>query len=201
METGRRRGACKDVARIIVSIVVMAMLVWIVYKGYRLTNDVTRNGEIQGYEDNHISLIFGVATIVSGLVYFTVGLTVVAELALECLAWLQRGDKEAINNQEKEQTTMCHVIIRASATAISIAMLTWATYHGYKLADKNPEGGMHICLAFLIGFVTIAFGVIYFIIGISIVAESALYLSGKLQYKVIESGLCKERKTDALLAV
>jgi len=102
---------------------------------------------------------------------------------------------------EKEQTTTCHVIIRASATTISMAILTWATYHGYKLADKTPEGGMHICLAFLIGFVTMAFGVIYFIIGISIVAESALYLSGKLQYKIIESGFFKERKTDALLAV
>jgi len=82
------------------SIVVMAMLVWIVRKGYRLTKDATGNGEIQGYEDNYISLTFGVATVVSGLVYFAFGLTVVAELALECLAWLQRGDKKGNNNNQ-----------------------------------------------------------------------------------------------------
>jgi len=98
VETGRR-GAYKDVARIIVSMVIMAMLIWIVHKGYSLITNATKNGDIQGYEDNYIAIVFGVATVVSGLVYFIVGLIVVAELALECLAWLRRGDKEANNNQ------------------------------------------------------------------------------------------------------
>lgn len=79
-------------------------------------------------------------------------------------------------------------------------MLTWAIYHGCKLASEAPKGGIHNCLVFVIGFTTMAFGFIYFIIGISIVAESALYLSGRLQHEAI-SDTCEDRKTDPLLVV
>ena len=82
----------------------------------------------------------------------------------------------------------------------SMFMLSWAIYHGYKLAMEAPKGGIYNGLAFLMGFTAMGFGLIYFMLGIGIIAESTLYLSSRLRH-VMESDNYQNPDADAYLAV
>lgn len=199
MSKEERRG-CKDIVRVIGFILPLVMLVWIVHMGYKLTTE-TRDIEIGGSEGSYIALVFGIVTVVFGLIYFIIGLTIVAELALDLLAWLGTGDKGIIRKQEKEQKTICQIFIQVSATMVSMFMLIWTIYNGYKLAAEAQRVVIYSRLAFLIGVITMAFGFIYFIIGIALVADSALHLSGRLQQDFTESDLVLDKDADASLLV
>ncbi|KNA24470.1 hypothetical protein SOVF_015340 [Spinacia oleracea] len=194
-----RRG-CKDIARVIGFLLPLVMLVWIVNMGYKLTTE-TRDVDAGGYEGGYIALVFGIATVVFGLIYFIIGLTIVAELALDLLAWLDKEDRGIIRNQEKEQKTICQIFIQVSATMISMFMLMWTVYYGYKLAAEAQRVVIYSHLAFLIGVITMAFGFTYFIIGIALVADSALNLSGRLQQDVSETDFLLEKDMEARLLV
>jgi len=82
----------------------------------------------------------------------------------------------------------------------SMIMLSWAIYHGYKLAMEAPKGGIYNGLAFLIGFTAMGFGFIYFILGIGIIAESTSYLSSRLKH-VMEGDNYQNLDDDVDLAV
>lgn len=60
-------------------------------------------------------------------------------------------------------------------------LLTWAIYDGIRLATAPGQDGKIDHLAFPVGVVTIAFGTIYLIIGLSIVADLAVNLSSVLK--------------------
>ncbi|XP_021753482.1 uncharacterized protein LOC110718866 [Chenopodium quinoa] len=197
---GDRRG-CTDTVWVIGFVLPLVMLVWMVHMGYRLTTEM-RDDESGSFEGSYIALLFGIVTVVFGLIYFIVGLTIVAELAQDLVAWADKEqDGEIIRNQEKEQKTICQIVIQVLATMISMFMLTWTIYYGYRLAAETQRVVMYSHLAFLIGVITMAFGFIYFIIGIALVADSALHLSGRLQQDVSESDLSLGKDMEASLLV
>ncbi|XP_021738731.1 uncharacterized protein LOC110705184 [Chenopodium quinoa] len=200
-EAKRGRRGCTDTVRVIGFVLPLVMLVWMVHMGYRLTTE-TRDDEGGSFEGSYIALLFGIVTVVFGLIYFLVGLTIVAELAQDLVAWADKEeDGEIIRNQEKEQKTICQIVIQVLATMISMFMLTWTIYYGYRLAAEAQRVVMYSHLAFLIGVITMAFGFIYFIIGIALVADSALHLSGRLQQDVSESDLSLGKDIEASLLV
>lgn len=84
---------------------------------------------------------------------------------------------------------------------ISMFMLMWTVYYGYKLAAEAQRVVIYSHLAFLIGVITMAFGFTYFIIGIALVADSALNLSGRLQQDVSETDFLLEKDMEARLLV
>lgn len=195
-----RKSACTDVARLILSILIMLVLVWVVHTGYRLATEAREENGSHGSEYNYVVVTFGVVTVVFGLIYFIVGLTIVAELGVDLSTWVQTRDMETTHDQGKEQKTICQLIIQTSVTMGSMFMLSWAIYHGYKLAMEAPKGGIYNGLAFLIGFTAMGFGFIYFMLGIGIIAESTLYLSSRLRH-VMESDNYQNLDADAYLAV
>ena len=84
------------------------------------------------------------------------------------------------------------MIIQITATMASMSMLTWAIYYGYKLASEAQRVVVYNRLAFLIGVITMAFGFIYFIIGIALVADSALHFTDRLQQSGTQSDLISD---------
>ncbi|KAL2925113.1 hypothetical protein RDABS01_006484 [Bienertia sinuspersici] len=77
-EAKAERQCCKDTARVVGLVVPLLVLLWIVHMGYKLTTE-SMDVEIGDSEGSYISLVFGVVTVVIGLIYFVVGLTIVAE--------------------------------------------------------------------------------------------------------------------------
>ncbi|KAH9610437.1 hypothetical protein KSS87_016283 [Heliosperma pusillum] len=175
-EWGSGRRVWKYLKNIIMFIAPMGMLVWITCHGYRLTV-MTRYTAMKSSQGNYIAILFGVVTVVFGLIYFVVGLTIIAERTLDFFARLQKGDS---GNKEKERSTNCQVFVHSFAITVSMLMLTWTIYYGYKLAAEAQEVVIYNRLAFFIGVISMAFGFVYFIIGLGIVAESTLHLSGRL---------------------
>lgn len=102
---------------------------------------------------------------------------------------------------EKEQKTIFQIFMQVSATMISMFMLMWTIYYGYKLAAEAQNVIVYNRLAFLIGVITMAFGFTYFIIGIALVADSALHLTGRLQQDVTESDPLLDRDLNTSLLV
>lgn len=69
-----------------------------------------------------------------------------------------------------------------AATVITMTMLLWAIFTGFRLVTGSTGGdGRYSGLAFSIGVVAIFFGLVYFIIGFAILADLILKLSDKLQ--------------------
>ncbi|CAO2814958.1 unnamed protein product [Amaranthus hypochondriacus] len=189
LRSGAKPRFCKDTARVIGIVFSLVVLGWIVHMGYKLTTE-TREIESGVAEGCSWALVFGAITVGLGLIYFIIGLMIVAELALDVLVWL--GKEGSINYKEKEHRTVCQMIIQVTATMASMSMLTWAIYYGYKLASEAQRVVVYNRLAFLIGVITMAFGFIYFIIGIALVADSALHFTDRLQQSVTESDLISD---------
>ena len=94
-----RKSACKDAARIILSIVIMLLLVWVVYTGYKLATEAREENGSRGSGYNYVVIMFGVVTVVFGSIYFIVGLTIVAELGVDLSTWVQTTDVETTHDQ------------------------------------------------------------------------------------------------------
>ncbi|EEF49503.1 conserved hypothetical protein [Ricinus communis] len=83
-----------------------------------------------------------------------------------------------------ETKTVPKVIIAGIfVTVITAIVLWWAIYTGVRLATEPKKDGKYHLLTTSIGVVTIIFGLIYFIIGLGIIAELGLDLSDQLQQK------------------
>lgn len=110
MARAEKRG-CRDTARLVGFVVPLLVLLWIVHMGYRLTTDA-KDIDTGGSEGSYIALVFGVFTVVFGLIYFVVGLTIIAELALDLLDWLNKDDDtEAISNNQGKQYMNLYSIV------------------------------------------------------------------------------------------
>lgn len=79
--------------------------------------------------------------------------------------------------------TIC-IISRIIVSVIAMLMLAWAIYTGFRILTRQREEGTYYPLASPVGVVSIMFGVIYFIIGLCIIAELVLELAMQLQGKV-----------------
>ncbi|KAK9677796.1 hypothetical protein RND81_11G167900 [Saponaria officinalis] len=165
---------------IIVVVVPMLMLVWITYCGYKLATTTYTEETNSSLQASYMALLFGVVTVIFGLIYFIHGVTVAAEMALDLLAWLQQDDTGFFGNREKEQTRNCQIVVHTIAIMASMFMLTWVTYYGFTLAVEARVDVIIDRLGFLIGVISMAFGFIYFIIGIGTLAKSEVAKSDAL---------------------
>ncbi|XP_028104785.1 uncharacterized protein LOC114303750 isoform X2 [Camellia sinensis] len=166
----------KDIASIVVSIVPLFMLLWTIYTGSKFATKPNTHGRYNCY-----TFSIGVFTVVLGLTYIIMGLAIVADLALNLTGRLQREEKKIDIQQAKDRKTICKDIALFIVTVVSILLLVWTICTGFRLATEPRIDGKYNHLAFLIGVVTIAFGSIYFIIGLAIVADLAQNLSHKLK--------------------
>ncbi|KAF5951463.1 hypothetical protein HYC85_009407 [Camellia sinensis] len=175
----------KDIASIVVSIVPLFMLLWTIYTGSKFATKPNTHGRYNCY-----TFSIGVFTVVLGLTYIITGLAIVADLALNLTGRLQREEKKIdiqqdltkmIDGAAKDRKTICKDIALFIVTVVSILLLVWTICTGFRLATEPRIDGKYNHLAFLIGVVTIAFGSIYFIIGLAIVADLAQNLSHKLK--------------------
>ncbi|KAL9238259.1 hypothetical protein vseg_012705 [Gypsophila vaccaria] len=179
-------------------IIPMLMLISIACYGYKLAT-TTKYIEIDSSEDSYMTLMFGIFTVVFGLMYLSFGLIIVAELALDLVAWFRREEGKTSENEEEEQMTRCQMIVNTVAIIASMIMLTWAIYNGYKLAAEAQEVVIYSRFPFLIGVICMGFGFIYFIYGIRILAESAYHLPGRLHQAVTKYEALLERKGEVNL--
>lgn len=83
-------------------------------------------------------------------------------------------------DEKKSRST---VIIRIFVILITMCVLAWATYTGFRLATEPQRDGKYYPLAFPIGVVTILFGLVYGIIGLGIVGDLAICLIAQLMPK------------------
>ncbi|KAL9244970.1 hypothetical protein vseg_018682 [Gypsophila vaccaria] len=157
----------------IMVVVPMMMLIWIAYCGYKLTTMryTQKNSSLQ---DSYMAILFGVVTVIFGLIYFVIGVIVVAEMGSDLLASLRQDDMKISGNREKEQTTNKQIVVHTIAFVVTMFVLTCLTYYGYRLAVEARVDVIVDRLAFLIGVISMAFGFVYFIIGIGTLAQSAV---------------------------
>ena len=85
-----------------------------------------------------------------------------------------------------EKKTTPTIMVRIFVTLFTILVLAWATCTGFRLATEPRREGKYYPLAFPIGVVTILFGLVYIIIGLSIIGDLVIYL--------IVQSLLRERK-------
>ncbi|KAJ9704262.1 hypothetical protein PVL29_002700 [Vitis rotundifolia] len=79
---------------------------------------------------------------------------------------------------------------RLAATVITMFMLLWAIFTGFRLVtEATRRDGRYSGLAFSIGVVAIVFGFVYFIIGLAILADLVLNISEELQKNEKESNI------------
>lgn len=86
----------KYIARIIVSVVAMFILLWTIYIGHDFATKPHRDGKYNRY-----ALSIGAATIVLGITFVTIGLAIVADLALNLTSRQQREEKRIEIQQGK----------------------------------------------------------------------------------------------------
>ncbi|XP_050231532.1 uncharacterized protein LOC126680455 isoform X2 [Mercurialis annua] len=144
--------------RITMSLFTMVMLLWSIRSGFKLATDSSR---YSGYSDWVFAI--GVLTMLLGFLFLLLGIPILADLFLNMSDQLQEEDG-------------IHKVI----TAI---ILWWAIYTGFRLATEPKRLGKNNLLTTSIGVVTIIFGLIYFIIGLGIIAELGLDLFDQLQQK------------------
>lgn len=78
--------------------------------------------------------------------------------------------------------TIC-IISRIIVSLIAMVMLLWAISTGFRLVTV-PSEGTYYPLASPVGFVSIMFGISYFIIGLCTIIELAVELMNRLQGKL-----------------
>ena len=71
------------------------------------------------------------------------------------------------------------IIGRIFVTLITMAVLVWASYTGYRLVTEPKRDDKYYPLIFPIGLVTMAFGTVYIVIGLGLIADLALALTAQ----------------------
>ncbi|XP_010647593.1 uncharacterized protein LOC104878690 [Vitis vinifera] len=168
----------KDMLRIAASVIPIFLLLWTIQAGIKLATDPGNEAKY-----NQFALLIGVVTITFGTIYFIIGLGIVADLVLGWSGRL-RGmeDKKTAVHQARETKTTQKDTGRLAATVITMFMLLWAIFTGFRLVtEPTRRDGRYSGLAFSIGVVAIVFGFVYFIIGLAILAELVLNILDELQ--------------------
>ena len=97
-----------------------------------------------------------------------------------------------MNNEAARYVTIHKAIVGIPVIVITVFMLLWAIYTGFRLA-MEPRGKYHLhCkyhfLTFSIGVITVVYGFLYFTIGLAKMLELAVDLSSRLQQKEEKGG-------------
>ncbi|GMH18161.1 hypothetical protein Nepgr_020002 [Nepenthes gracilis] len=172
----------KCTAGIVVSIAATFMLIWMIATAHQFATETRVGTEDHQAIRSHMALVFGIATLVIGLIYLVIGLAIVAELTLDFTYWFKQNDAEAEDNQVMKIYTEAPdrkagsgVFVQTFATAVTMLILVWDIYYGFKMAsDSSQRETNYSHLALMIGLITVAFGLIYLIIGIFAVIDSAI---------------------------
>ncbi|XVE93734.1 hypothetical protein REPUB_Repub01dG0219600 [Reevesia pubescens] len=151
--------------RITGSVVTMVLLLWTIYCGFQLTMEPWRYTAVAA-RAFHV----GITTMVFGLLFLIVGLSILADLFLNISEQLPELSGM---NQGQETKTISKAIAKALVTVITMFVILWAMYTGFRLATESGESKQYL-LTVSIGVTTILFGLIYFIIGLAIVLELVL---------------------------
>ncbi|XVF45385.1 hypothetical protein PTKIN_Ptkin02bG0201500 [Pterospermum kingtungense] len=160
--------------RITGSVVTMVLLLWTICCGFQLTMEPWRYTAVAS-RAFHV----GITTMFFGLLFLIVGLLILADLffniseQLPGLPGLHQG---------KETKTTSKTIGKAIITVITMCVILWAMYTGFRLATESGES-KHYLLTVSMGVTTIFFGLIYFIIGLAIVLELVLEFWTRSPYK------------------
>ncbi|XVF00993.1 hypothetical protein REPUB_Repub04eG0050000 [Reevesia pubescens] len=145
--------------------VTMVLLLWTICCGFQLTMEPWRYKAV-ATRAFHV----GVTTMLFGLLFLIVGLSILADLffniseQLPELSGMSHG---------KESRTISKAIVKALVTIITMFVILWAMYTGFRLATESGESKQYL-LTVSIGVTTILFGLIYFVIGLAIVLELVL---------------------------
>ncbi|XWS54999.1 hypothetical protein CRYUN_Cryun10bG0137200 [Craigia yunnanensis] len=151
--------------RITGSVVTMVLLFWTISCGFHLTMEPWRYTAVAA-RAFHV----GVTTMVFGFFFLIVGLSILADLVLNISEQLP---ELSVMHQGQETKTISKAIAKALVTVITMFVILWAMYTGFRLATESGES-KHYLLTVSIGITTILFGLIYFIIGLAIVLELVL---------------------------
>ncbi|XP_039056132.1 uncharacterized protein LOC120198960 isoform X2 [Hibiscus syriacus] len=159
----RRYGAATPALfRITGSVVTMVLLLLTICCGFRLTMEPWRYLAI-GAQAFHL----GVTTIIFGFLFLIFGISILADMLLNISEQLPEI------SGKQETRTISKAIGQVLVTVITMFVILWATYTGFRLATESGESKQYL-LTVSIGVTTILFGLIYFIIGLSIVQELVL---------------------------
>ncbi|KAK8658485.1 hypothetical protein V6N13_036691 [Hibiscus sabdariffa] len=176
----RRYGtATPALLRITGSVVTMVLLLLTICCGFRLTMEPWRYRAI-GARAFHV----GVSTIIFGFLFLIVGLSILADMLLnisEQLPELSGGMHQgpfrdhcvSHGTGQQETRTKSKAIGQGLVTVITMFVILWAMYTGFRLTTESGENKQYL-LTVSIGVTTILFGLIYFIIGLAIVQELVL---------------------------
>ncbi|KAK8488060.1 hypothetical protein V6N13_062605 [Hibiscus sabdariffa] len=145
--------------RITGSVVTMVLLLLTIFCGFQLTMEPCKYRAI-GARAFHV----GVSTIIFGFLFLIVRLSILADMLLNISEQLPE-----LSGQQ-DTRTMSKAIGQGLVTVITMLVIFWATYTGFRLATKSEESKQYL-LTVSIGVTTILFGLIYFIIGLAIVQE------------------------------
>ncbi|XP_022726187.1 uncharacterized protein LOC111282388 [Durio zibethinus] len=167
MKKMKRRYATATSAllRITGSVATMVLLLWTICCGFQLTTEPWRYTAVAA-RAFHV----GITTMVFGLLFLIVGLSILADLFLNIS---QQLPELSVTHQGQETRTISKAIAKALVTVITMLVILWAMYTGFRLATESGESKHHL-LTVSIGVTTILFGLIYFIIGFAIVLELVL---------------------------
>ncbi|XVE48954.1 hypothetical protein DITRI_Ditri01bG0043500 [Diplodiscus trichospermus] len=151
--------------RITGSVVTMILLLWTICCGFQLTMEPWRYTAVAAR-----AFRVGITTMVFGLLFLIVGLSILADLFLNISEQLPELSGM---HQGQETRTKSKAIAKVLMTVITMLVILSAMYTGFRLAAESGES-KHYLLTFSIGVTTILFGLIYFIIGLAIVLELVL---------------------------
>ncbi|XP_059437105.1 uncharacterized protein LOC132170221 [Corylus avellana] len=128
------------------------------------------------------ALCIGVVTIFLGFLFVALGIPILAYLFLRLSHRLQHQEEQNGTHPEGE-TTICEAFVGILVSVITVFLLLWAIYTGFRLATEPRGHSRYRFLTFSIGLVTIVFGFIYSIIGVAFILELVLDLSILLKQK------------------
>ncbi|XP_062080068.1 uncharacterized protein LOC133784812 [Humulus lupulus] len=161
--------------RIVVSLLSIFLLFCVIRLGFGVATGV--NAESSG---RNWGFHIGVVTLLFGVLFVALGLPVLINLFLKMSEQLQRHEVTGIYTDEEERKPLRTIIVRIMVTLMTMFMLVWASYTGYRLTTEPRRDDKYYPLIFPIGIVTIVFGSVYIIIGLAIIADLALSLTVKL---------------------
>ncbi|GAB4853831.1 hypothetical protein Ancab_018026 [Ancistrocladus abbreviatus] len=183
-----------DTSNTVVSVVAMLVLIWMIMMGCQFTAEERTGIRKHPAGRGQFAFMFGSVTLIFGLIYSIIGLATVIELLFDWVNRLEQQDIEAGYNKG-EETTISEVLKRTIATAISMLILSWDIYSGFKLVNRYQGDAKYNPLASLLGVTSISFGFINFIIAIVTIAEFVLCFTYSRGQQAMESDMDEGNNT------
>ncbi|KAF4375422.1 hypothetical protein CsatB_015498 [Cannabis sativa] len=176
--------------RIAVSLLSVFLLFCIIRLGFQVATGVEPESSRKNW-----GFRIGVVTLIVGVLFVALGLPILINLFLKMSEQLQRHEVSGIYTDGEEMKPLRTIIIRILVTLMTMFMLAWASYTGYRLTTEPRRDDKYYPLIFPIGIVTIVFGAVYIIIGLAIIADLSLSLTVKLMLRRKKGSIVHEDNT------